>query len=360
MRLDAAAESLAQFHQPKQASPTADHTLPISTDVMVQFLEFILENPQTNSAHAFSAFQRGELANANANIEPSVAQEYEFEEMESPEVLYDDEYESDFYTNFDDDMFDTSNWTTSWEDPSVDWLQQAHIDANHGFNKHEPTTTMIPTTLDDILNPTTSTTTTTTTTTKVALSKPIAQLLDVENDKIAVSWSRSDINGARVAIPINYRVNLYERSTRRLLRSETTSELFVTMDALDADTEYAVQVQAIVDDESVLESGEAEVVVTTSPAPPKVTTTNVGPTALRIHWSRIVSALSYVVTVLDAQGEQVFSDFKFPSFDSMDVRNLYPNAQYDIIVSFNGNKLSRLGWTPVEINTYYLRFMPSC
>ena len=46
------------------------------------------------------------------------------------------------------------------------------------------------------------------------------------------------------------------------------------------------------------------------------------------------------MTVLDDQGDQVFSDFKFPSFDSMDVRNLYPNAEYDIIVSFNGNKLS--------------------
>ena len=335
---------MAQFHQPKQASPVADHSLSISSDVMVQFLEFILENPQTNSAHAFSAFQRGELNAETAARSglPSVAQDYEFEEMESPEVLYDDEYESDFYTNFDDQMFESSNWTTSWEDPSMDWLQQAHMDANHGFNKIEPTTTMILTTY-----PTTSTTTTTTTTTKVELSKPIAQLLDVENDKIAVSWSKSDINGARTSVPVNYRVSLFDRSTRRLVRTETTSDTFVTMDALDAETEYAVQVRAIVDDESVvndvLESSDAEVIVTTSPTPPTVTTTNLGPTALRIHWTRIVSALSYVVTVLDDQGEQVFSDFKFPSFDSMDVRNLYPNAEYDIIVSFNGNKLSSGG-----------------
>ena len=332
MRLDAAAESLAQFHQPKQASPI-DHGLNISSDVMVKFLEFILENPQTNSAHAFSAFQRGDLTPTASEEEPSVSQQYDFEEMESPEVLYDDEYESDFYKSFDDQMFQSSDWSTSWEDPSMDWLQQAHID--HIDNKLE-VTTFSTTTLSDIINPTTSSTTTSTTTTRLEVSQPVAQLEEVANDKIAVSWSKSDVQGSRAVLPVNYRVSLYDRSTRRLIRTETTSDTFVKMEELDSETEYAVQVTAIVDGEEeadTLESNEAEVVVKTSPKPPTVTASNIGPTAIRIHWSRITSALSYVVTVLDDQGDQVFSDFKFPSFDSMDVRNLYPNAQYDIIVS---------------------------
>ena len=46
-------------------------------------------------------------------------------------------------------------------------------------------------------------------------------------------------------------------------------------------------------------------------------------------------ALSYVVTVLDDNKNQVFSDFKFPSFDSMDIGDLFPNTEYTIIVFYS-------------------------
>ena len=46
-------------------------------------------------------------------------------------------------------------------------------------------------------------------------------------------------------------------------------------------------------------------------------------------------ALSYVVTVLDDNKNQVFSDFKFPSFDSMDIGDLFPNTEYTIIVFYH-------------------------
>ena len=101
----------------------------ISTDVMVSFLEFILENPQTNSAHAFKAFQNGDLGH-DQTPSPEYQSEtpsYDFEEMESPQVDYDDEYESDFYTNFDDDLFNSHNWTTTWDDPHMNWVAQEWI-----------------------------------------------------------------------------------------------------------------------------------------------------------------------------------------------------------------------------------------
>ena len=75
-----AAESLAHFNQPKDGTPTSDEMdlVKISSDVMVSFLEFILENPQTNSAHAFKAFQKGEIGEEPED-EPEVTEsEYEF------------------------------------------------------------------------------------------------------------------------------------------------------------------------------------------------------------------------------------------------------------------------------------------
>ena len=294
----------------------------ISSDVMVSFLEFILENPQTNSAHAFKAFQQGELGSEEVEeIEEgeSVEAEYEFEEMVAPEVDYEDEYESDFYTNFDDDAFNTHNWTTSWDDPHMSWVQQAHLDANHGFNA-----------IDNIVTTTNPSTTTTTeyprTSPKILIPKPAADTLEVEDDELTVTWLKS--KNAEL-----YEIKLYERSTRRLISRKMSTDDYITFDDLAPETEYAATVSAI--NSAGESSEETELVVRTSPAPPTITSSNIGPTQIRIHWSRISSALSYVVTVLDDNNEQVFSDFKFPSFDSMDVKELFPNTEYTIIVTYH-------------------------
>jgi hypothetical protein len=91
----------------------------ISSDIMVSFLEFILDNPQTNSAHAFSAFTKGDLK-PNIPVENPEDADFPFEEVETPDVEYEDEdYESSFYANFDENEFLQNNWTTSWEDDSV-------------------------------------------------------------------------------------------------------------------------------------------------------------------------------------------------------------------------------------------------
>jgi len=81
---------------PQDASPTGEDldSIKISSDVMVSFLEFILENPQTNSAHAFKAFQRGELEPHNNIENENSADHFEFEEIQTPDVEYEDEYES--------------------------------------------------------------------------------------------------------------------------------------------------------------------------------------------------------------------------------------------------------------------------
>ena len=60
----------------------------------VSFLEFILENPQTNSVHAFKAFQRGDLKPHTQVGQTNGISDFEFEEVQTPEVEYEDEYES--------------------------------------------------------------------------------------------------------------------------------------------------------------------------------------------------------------------------------------------------------------------------
>ena len=238
--------------------------------------------------------------------------------MISPEVDYEDEYESDFYTNFDDDAFNTHNWTTTWDDPHMSWVQQAHLDANHGFNAIDNiSTTTMPST-------TTTATTEARTSPKILIPKPAADTLEVEDDELTVTWLKS--KSAEL-----YEIKLYERSSRRLISRRMSTDDYITFTDLSPETEYTATVSAI------SSAGEAsdptELLVKTSPAPPTITSSNIGPTQIRIHWSRISSALSYVVTLIDDNGEQIFSDFKFPSFDSMDVKDLFPNTQYTIIVT---------------------------
>ena len=251
----------------------------ISTDVMVSFLEFILENPQTNSAHAFKAFQNGDLGH-DQTPSPEYQSEtpsYDFEEMESPQVDYDDEYESDFYTNFDDDLFNSHNWTTTWDDPHMNWVAQAHIDANHGFNAapYEPTTTTTTTTTTSSIQ-----TTGQMTSARIVIPQPEADFVEIENDELTVTWFKSSSASS-------YNVKLYERSTRRLVNDLTSEGDFVTFDNLEPDTEYVAKVTAIT--ASGATSQETEIAVETSPNPPVLSTSNIGPTQIRVHWSRITS-----------------------------------------------------------------------
>ena len=58
-----------------------------------------------------------------------VSSSYDFEEMEAPVIDYDEEYESDFYTNFDDELFNAQNWSTTWDDPHMMWVQQESFNA---------------------------------------------------------------------------------------------------------------------------------------------------------------------------------------------------------------------------------------
>ena len=60
--------------------------------------------------------------------------------------------------------------------------------------------------------------------------------------------------------------------------------------------------------------------------------TNISPTQIRINWSRLAAALSYVVTVKDGAGDTVFTHFTFPSYDAMDVPYLTPQSLYTITV----------------------------
>ena len=138
--------------------------------------------------------------------------------------------------------------------------------------------------------PTTTTTTTTTTSTiettgqmtsaRIIIPQPEADFVEIENDELTVTWFKSSSASS-------YNVKLYERSTRRLVNDLTSEGDFVTFDNLEPDTEYVAKVIAIT--ASGATSQETEIAIETSPNPPVLSTSNIGPTQIRVHWSRITS-----------------------------------------------------------------------
>ena len=156
-------------------------------------------------------------------------------------------------------------------------LKKAHIDANHGFNAapYEPTTTTTTTTTTTNIE-----TTDQMTSARIVIPKPEADFVEIENDELTVTWFKSSSASS-------YNVKLYERSTRRLVNDMTSEGDFVTFDNLEPDTEYVAKVTAIT--ASGATSQETEIAIETSPNPPVLSTSNIGPTQIRVHWSRITS-----------------------------------------------------------------------
>ena len=73
-----------------------------TTEDMVSFLEFILNNPQTNTEHAFNAFQNNDLERLvlqKEEAEPPYdgPEERVVKEMEIPVINIDPEYDDESY-----------------------------------------------------------------------------------------------------------------------------------------------------------------------------------------------------------------------------------------------------------------------
>ena len=124
---------------------------------------------------------------------------------------------------------------------------------------------------------------------RIVIPKPEADFVEIESDELTVTWFKS-------ASAAEYNVKLYERSTRRLVNDLTSAGDFVTFDNLEPDTEYVAKVTAIT--ASGATSQETEISIETSPDPPVLSTSNIGPTQIRVHWSRIASGrFSYFETL---------------------------------------------------------------
>lgn len=284
---------------PKDSSPTGDELdgMKISSDVMVSFLEFILENPQTNSLHAFKAFQRGDL-----QPQPKIdgTSDFEFEEIETPDVEYEDEYESSFYANFDEDEFYQQNWDTSWDD---NWTEE------------DQTTSTIATVKTTAI--------TTTQTQHPLIMQPEIFVDTVGSDTFSLQW-------LAVTNAFTYEVSLYDVDSNTVSSTHMTLDSYYQFKDVQPETTYKVSVQAV--SSTGYRSAASIFTLKTTPVPPKVTVSNISPTQVRINWQRLISALSYVVTVNDLNGVTVFNHFAFPSYDSMDVPFLTPESDYIITV----------------------------
>ena len=109
-----------------------------------------------------------------------------------------------------------------------------------------------------------------------------------------------------------YEIGVYDVDNEKLVRSELTFDTFFEFSSVQPETNYKISVNAVSD--TGYRSAASLFSLKTTPIPPKVTVSNISPTQVRINWHRLTSALSYVVTVNDADGNQVEVDFAFPSY----------------------------------------------
>ena len=163
-----------------------------------------------------------------------------------------------------------------------------------------------------------------TTSARIVIPKPEADFVEIENDELTVTWFKS-------MSASSYNVKLYERSTRRLVNDLTSEGDFVTFDNLEPDTEYVAKVTAIT--ASGATSQETEIAIETSPDPPVLSTSNIGPTQIRVHWSRITSG-SFSRKNNQEKIRIFFSKKKFPK----NFRMIFSKTKISFIICRNSSR----------------------
>ena len=222
----------------KAFKPTFD------TDDMVKFLQYILNNPQTNTQHAFNAFIDRDL-DMSEPVEPEDDGTPDIREMEIPVIeakdprIYDDEedYQSKGFDDYNIDVTD----------------DMKNVLYGTSFREDEPITTS-PTAAPTIEK----TTPQTTTTTQGKIATPNVVLSTLESEYFSLSWDR-------VPEADSYELMLFDTASNAVQEVFTTEEQFYVFTEMAPETKYKVMVHAVdKDGERSLASGMGASILTIS------------------------------------------------------------------------------------------------
>lgn len=243
-----------------------------STQDMVSFLEFILDNPQTNTEHAFNAFVNNEFENLVLEEPEPDYDGPEVRTMKTPEVEYDP-----------DEDFESPGFSAYNVDDVSDYFDAFGRD-NSFLSEDEPVKTPQKSTTT-----TSSTAAPTTTTTKTAeIATPNVVLSTLESEYFSLSWTK--VPEAR-----SYELMLFDTASNAVEEVFTTEDQFYVFTEMLPETKYQVMVHAV--SETGARSLASVQSVVTKPPPPDVNVDNLSPTKIRVNWSRLRQAVSYLVTV---------------------------------------------------------------
>jgi hypothetical protein len=252
-----------------------------STDDMVSFLEFILDNPQTNTEHAFRAFVNDDLYSLSLQVEepePLDDGKPEVRTMKTPVI-------DAFHTEYDpDEDFESAGFAAYNVEVESDYAYAFGKDNSFKETVDEP----VPTLAKSTTTARTTTAPITTTTETAEIATPNVVLSTLESEYFALSWTK--VPEAR-----SYELMLFDTASNAVQDVFTTEEQFYVFTEMLPETKYQVMVHAV--SETGARSLASVQSVVTKPPPPDVNVDNLSPTKIRVNWSRLRQAVSYLVTV---------------------------------------------------------------